>query len=264
MSKLIIVSNRLPLTIETVQDKHICRQSSGGLISAVTAYLNIGGREKFTQVVWAGIPGCSERVWETVMSRQEQLDYVFQPVFLNWKTYELYYNGFSNSLLWPLFHYFPSFADYNENHYAAYITANQAFVDALTGSIRENDTVWIHDYHLLPLAGLLRKRFPKLTIGFFLHIPFPSYEIFRVIPKLWQRALLEGMLGADLVGFHTADYVAHFLTCVKKVMKYEFNEQGISLTNRTVKVSAFPIGIDFNYFNDAFDNAEVTQIRETL
>lgn len=262
MSKLIIVSNRLPLTVETIQDKPVFRQSSGGLISAVTAYLNIGGRDKFSQVVWAGVPGCSERVWESLMHTQEEVDYLYKPVFLNRKTYELYYNGFSNSLLWPLFHYFPSFADYNETYFASYMNANREFAEALMNTIKEDDTVWIHDYHLLPLAGMLRKFFPKVTIGFFLHIPFPSYEIFRVVPKQWQRAILEGVLGADLVGFHTSDYVTHFLMCVKKVMKLEVDGQNISYYSRQVKVAAFPIGIDYNQFNDAYDDPEVVGIRK--
>ncbi|RYY51863.1 MAG: bifunctional alpha,alpha-trehalose-phosphate synthase (UDP-forming)/trehalose-phosphatase, partial [Chitinophagaceae bacterium] len=175
--------------------------------------------------------------------------------------YERYYNGFSNSLLWPLFHYFPSFAEYDPSFFDAYITVNRAFYRALAAEIKPGDVVWIHDYHLLPLAGMLRDKFPDLTIGLFLHIPFPSYELFRVIPKRWQKALLEGMLGADLIGFHTAEYVAHFLKTVDMSLKTEHDEQYIQWGTRQVQVDAFPVSIDFEVFNSAFDHPGVDSLR---
>lgn len=260
--RLFIISNRLPLTIEQVDSIYTMRQSSGGLISAVSAYLKGDGEETFSEKIWAGVPGCNEKSWEIANNDHTPHDYNYLPVFMKNKTYELYYNGFSNSLLWPLFHYFPSFAEYNSSYFDAYMEANKTFADILSQKIRNDDVVWIHDYHLLPLAGMLRKMFPTLTIGFFLHIPFPSYELFRVIPKQWQREILTGMLGADLIGFHTVDYSSHFLSCVEMALKIEHDGQHISWENRQIKVDAFPIGIDYELFNNAYSDSKVAAIRK--
>ncbi|WP_285008045.1 bifunctional alpha,alpha-trehalose-phosphate synthase (UDP-forming)/trehalose-phosphatase [Pedobacter faecalis] len=258
--RLLIVSNRLPLTIEKKDHIYQPRQSSGGLISAVDAYLNGEGEEVFSERLWAGVPGVSSEVWDVVDARQS--DYHYLPVFPGEEEYEQYYNGFSNSLLWPLFHYFPSFAEYEPASFDAYMAVNKSFCRALCAEIRPGDVVWIHDYHLLPLAGMLREKRPDLTIGLFLHIPFPSYELFRVIPKRWQKALLEGMLGADLIGFHTAEYVAHFLKTVDMSLKITHDDQYIQWGTRQVQVDAFPVSIDFDLFNEAFDHPGVESLRQ--
>lgn len=263
MSKLYVVSNRLPLTIEKKDGGYTCRQSSGGLVSAVSAYLDSDVKGSFSEIIWAGVPDCSENAWRAAMAGDTGANYKYLPVFLNKRRYDLYYNGFSNSIVWPLFHYFPSFADYNSGYYDAYREANEIFAECLLSALRKEDTVWIHDYHLLPLAALLRERLPGITIGFFLHVPFPSYEIFRVLPKEWQKTMLEGMLGADLIGFHTLDYAAHFLSCVDAILKPERDGQFISWHNRQVKADAFPISIDFDSFNNAYDEPEVKRIRKS-
>ena len=259
--RLFIVSNRLPLTIEQAASGFTCRQSSGGLISAITAYLSHNGAGAFEGAIWAGVPGCTEDVWNDAMNHHAPLDYDYLPVFIDDADYDGYYNGFSNSLIWPLFHYFPSFAEYDTVFFDAYLKANSRFADELAAQLRKDDVVWIHDYHLLPLACMLRERFPTLTIGFFLHIPFPSYELFRVLPKGWQRAILKGMLGADLIGFHTIDYTQHFLSCVSEILKADQEGQYISWQNRKVKADAFPISIDFNLWNGAWADEVVTQKR---
>ncbi|ETZ19567.1 bifunctional alpha,alpha-trehalose-phosphate synthase (UDP-forming)/trehalose-phosphatase [Pedobacter sp. V48] len=258
--RLLIVSNRLPLTIEKKENVYQSRQSSGGLISAVDAYLGGDGKEVFSERIWTGVPGVGSEIWDT--TDLGQTGYQYLPVFPSEEEYEQYYNGFSNSLLWPLFHYFPSFAEYEPAFFDAYITVNKAFCRTLSAVIKPGDVVWIHDYHLLPLAGMLREKFPDLTIGLFLHIPFPSYELFRVIPKRWQKALLEGMLGADLIGFHTAEYVAHFLKTVDMSLKTTHDNQYIQWGNRQVQVDAFPVSIDFNLFNGAFDHPGVDSLRQ--
>ena len=258
--RLLIVSNRLPLTIEKKESEYLPRQSSGGLISAVEAYLNGEGKEEFSARIWAGVPGVSQQVWDKVDLGQS--DYHYLPVFPGEEAYEQYYNGFANSLLWPLFHYFPSFADYHPSFFENYIAVNKIFCQQLSLEIRPGDVVWIHDYHLLPLAGMLREKFPELTIGLFLHIPFPSYELFRVIPKRWQKTLLEGMLGADLIGFHTAEYVSHFLKSVDMCLKMSHDDQYIQWGNRQIQVDAFPVSIDFDLFNEAFDHPGVGSLRQ--
>ncbi|ATP58214.1 bifunctional alpha,alpha-trehalose-phosphate synthase (UDP-forming)/trehalose-phosphatase [Pedobacter ginsengisoli] len=258
--RLLIVSNRLPLTIEKTDNLYIPRQSSGGLISAVEAYLNSKGKNNFTEQLWAGVPGVDREVWDK--TELDESHYQFMPIFTSQEDYEHYYNGFSNSLLWPLFHYFPSYAAYEPSFFEAYLSVNKVFCETLSATIREDDVVWIHDYHLLPLAGMLREKHPNITIGLFMHIPFPSYELFRVIPKKWQRALLEGMLGADLIGFHTADYVAHFLKSVDIALKTTHDNKYIQWGTRQVQVDAFPISIDFSLFNNAFHQPEIQSLRK--
>lgn len=260
MSRLFVVANRLPVSIEKQGEKFIYRQASGGLVTAISAYLNKTGNHRFTQKIWAGVADCSEKTWQAAVD-SINTDYDFKPLFLPAKLYDQYYNGFANSVLWPLFHYFPSFADYQPSFFEAYQKVNAEFADCLLKTLNTDDTVWIHDYHLLPLAAMLRKKMPGLTIGFFLHIPFPSYELFRVIPRAWQQELLTGMLGADVIGFHTEDYQMHFVNCVKKILKVRVEEQQMHWQGRTIRTGAFPIGVDFDRFNSASTNLEVLSKR---
>ncbi|RZK49967.1 MAG: bifunctional alpha,alpha-trehalose-phosphate synthase (UDP-forming)/trehalose-phosphatase [Pedobacter sp.] len=259
--RLIVVSNRLPLTVESSEQGYLTRPSSGGLVSAVNAYLNTGGHEVFTEKIWLGMPGCSTEIWDSLALDNKAEAYNYLPVFISEETYDLYYNGFSNSVLWPLFHYFPSFAVYNAEYFEAYINANVKFCKVLAANLQKGDVVWIHDYHLLPLAGMLRKQFPELTIGVFLHIPFPSFELFRVIPKKWQKEILQGMLGADLVGFHTAEYVLHFLRSCELSLGAERDGQTIIWNNRRIKADAFPISIEYGIFNEALNSPEVKSLK---
>jgi trehalose 6-phosphate synthase/phosphatase len=261
--RLIIVSNRLPVNIEGEGDDMHVKAASGGLITAMNSYLQ-GGNTGFSQVLWAGVPGCSPATWEIATRKIPASDYTYLPVFMNAKTYEEYYNGFSNSVLWPLFHYFPSYAEYKPNYFDHYMKANEHFLDSIVRHARPGDTIWIHDYHLLALADMLRKQLPQVTIGFFLHIPFPSYEIFRLIPGKWQEQLLNGLLGADLIGFHTIDYAAHFLQSIQMILGLDHERHIIKHKNRLVKVDVFPISIDYKCFNNAYDKEEVRLLRCSL
>jgi len=261
--RLYIISNRLPVTIEHIDNTYSYRQSSGGLISAISTYLSKNGKDEFSEKIWAGIPGVEEKVWNSIAGDTDDNDFKYMPVFANAKKYEAYYNGFSNSLLWPLFHYFPSYAEYKTSDFEAYMAINKLFADSLSRQLKEGDVVWIHDYHLLPLAGMLRKLIPGLTIGFFLHIPFPAYEIFREIPKLWQREILSGMLGADLIGFHTIEYASYFMSSVEMTMKIKSDGTHLTWQNRKIKVDAFPVSIDFDLFNDASQTESVLAIKQS-
>jgi trehalose 6-phosphate synthase/phosphatase len=141
---------------------------------------------------------------------------------------------------------------------------NEQFAETLLKNLRPHDTVWIHDYHLLPLAALLRKEIPELTIGFFLHIPFPSFEIFRLLPKKWQEDLLKGMLGADLIGFHTIDYASHFLQSILMVLGLDNDRNLIHYDNRLIKIDVFPISIDYDKFHHAYTDENVISRRKSL
>ncbi|WP_207625792.1 trehalose-6-phosphate synthase, partial [Niastella populi] len=160
------------------------------------------------------VPGCSKNTWSEKAENNIDPNFTYLPVFIKPAQYSGYYNGHANSLLWPLFHYFPSYAEYNADHYEQYGQVNEHFAHSLLKHLLPGDTVWIHDYHLLALPQLLRNEMPELTIGFFLHIPFPSYEIFRLLPRSWQQEHLKGLLGADMIGFHTMDYASHFLQSI--------------------------------------------------
>lgn len=256
--RLFIVANRLPLTVE-IRDGHpVCRQSSGGLISSITAYLARGGQGQFQQRFWVGVPSCDKLTWQQSVN-DGPADFEYLPVFSDPELYEMYYDGFSNSLLWPLFHYFPSYAKYNELHYSAYIEVNERFADRLLQKLRASDVVWIHDYHLLPLAGILRERLPGLMIGFFLHIPFPAFEIFRLLPRLWQKELLTGMLGADLLGFHTAEYCRYFRDAVRNRLGIAANDDLFDFKGRVIKTDVFPVGIDFEAFNGLHQQPDLSE-----
>jgi trehalose 6-phosphate synthase/phosphatase len=161
-----------------------------------------------------------------------------------------FYQGFCNRTIWPLFHYFPSYAVFDEEYWRAYETINQAFCDAALEIIQPGDLIWVQDYHLMLLPKLLRDKLPQASIGFFLHIPFPSYEIFRLLPALWRRQILEGLLGADLVGFHTHHYAQYFLRCVSLLLGYEHDLGMVTVREHLSRVDTFPMGIDFQKFHD--------------
>lgn len=262
--RLFIVSNRLPINIESVEGKLSVKSSSGGLVSAIDSYLNQDNRTDFSKTYWVGMPCCSPADWSEIIPQLAASEHDYIPVHFNKKAYDQYYNGFSNSTIWPLFHYIPSFAEYNRLNYDSYQKANVAFAEVLQKHLRPNDVVWIHDYHLMPLANLIRQRIPSITIGFFLHIPFPSFEIFRLLPKQWQHDILTGILGADLIGFHTIDYATYFLNSVQMMLGYENDMNIIRHQDRLIKVDVFPISIDYAKFNNAFTDQKVSSLRTEL
>lgn len=264
--RLFIISNRLPINIESSESEFEVKPSSGGLVTAISSYLKNANPEsyQFSKTFWIGAPGCDISTWEKAQNEIDSSEYNYLPVFINNELYDSYYNGFSNSMLWPLFHYFPSYAEFDIDYFEDYMKVNREFLSAVLKNARENDIIWIHDYHLLPLAGMIRKEFPDITIGFFLHIPFPSYELMRLLPKKWQQELMNGMLGADLIGFHTIDYASHFLECARMILGLENDMHIISHQNRLIKADVFPIGIDFDCFNNAYDNKTIASMRHDM
>ncbi|HEX4373917.1 MAG TPA: bifunctional alpha,alpha-trehalose-phosphate synthase (UDP-forming)/trehalose-phosphatase [Puia sp.] len=269
MSRLIIISNRLPFSVDRDGDKVTVRQSSGGLVSAIKSYFeNTSEKEKtITEKLWVGVADFPQEDWRAVEKEQnENGDFEVLPLFAfnDKQLYEDYYNGFSNSVLWPLFHYFSSLAEYKTNYFEAYMKVNLFFADQLTPILRPDDIIWIHDYQLMLLPQLLRGENPELSIGFFLHIPFPSYEIFRLLPTEWKKTLLQGVMGADLIGFHTHDYVQHFIQSVKMVLGVDNYFQNLQYQERLVKVDLFPIGIDFKKFNSTKNDPVIMQMRDDL
>lgn len=258
MSKLIIASNRLPITITKRKGKFRVQSSTGGLVTA------LGGLEKSQRRVWIGWPGISlspsNPEAKDIEALLEPEDY--HPVFLPRHEIDAYYHGFCNETIWPLFHYFVQFAIYEKDYWKAYKRVNEAFCDEIMDVAEPDDIIWIHDYHLMILPELLKQKLPGAKIGFFLHIPFPSSEIFRLIP--WSKDIIQGLLGADLIGFHTFDYVRHFLESVRRVLGYEHALGQIMVHSRAVKVDAFPMGVDYEKFSTAVHNPDVQKRMESL
>ncbi|HEX9513626.1 MAG TPA: bifunctional alpha,alpha-trehalose-phosphate synthase (UDP-forming)/trehalose-phosphatase [Puia sp.] len=262
MGRLIIISNRLPFSLDREGDKVNIRQSSGGLVSAIKSYFENTAAQKgeLTEKLWMGVADFPQEDWELAASHIAGLEFAVIPVFADKELYDKYYNGFSNSVLWPLFHYFSNLVNYEAQYFDAYIQVNQLFADTLIPLLEPGDQVWVHDYQLMLLPRLLRSKKPEATIGFFLHIPFPSYEIFRLLPSEWKSTLLQGVMGADLIGFHTYDYVQHFLHSVKMLLGVDNYFHNLQYQDRIVRIDLFPIGIDYNKFHEAANNPEIREI----
>lgn len=269
--RLLIVSNRLPLTVAVEDGELIFHESVGGLVSGLSSYLasikDIPASR--TDYLWIGWPGISveERLQHDLQRRL--LDELHAwPIFIDETVMDDFYHGFCNKTLWPLFHYFPSYTNYNQTSWETYQEVNRQFCDTIMQIAQPDDMIWIQDYHLMLLPRLLRERAPELKIGFFLHIPFPSYEIFRLLPSNWRADLLRGLLGADLIGFHTHDDTQYFLTCVSRILGIEHARHSLQIDQRAVRADAFPISIDFERFAAATQQPDVQeelqQIREQL
>ncbi len=245
MSRLVIVSNRLPITLSRKEGKFQIESSAGGLATG------LGSIHRAKDSLWVGWCGIAR---ERLKGCEDEVDAMLQAenckgVRLTRHDVEYYYYGFSNKTIWPLFHYFPTYTIYNKHFWEAYKHVNKAFCDEVVKIAREGDTIWVHDYQLMLLPKMLRDRLPDATIGFFLHIPFVSSEVFRLLP--WREEILEGLLGADLVGFHTYDYARHFGESVRRVCGYEHNFGYMAVGSRTIRVDAFPMGIDYRRYSTA-------------
>lgn len=256
--RIINISYRLPISLKKKGDKIELKPSDGGLATAIRS-LKTEGKE----LLWTGVADFSRSDFENGKSQLKEV-FKIQPLFLDKTLNNGFYKGFSNAVLWPLFHYFPSFVEFNDDHYQKYIEANQFIADQIATFGREDDVYWIHDYQLIPLAGMLRKEFPKAKIGYFLHIPFPSFELIRLIPKYARNYLLNSMLGADLIGFHTHEYAIHFLNSIQMSEGIRHKQYELRFKHRNIKIGVFPISVDFEKFNSSYEHSLVIKHREEL
>jgi trehalose 6-phosphate synthase/phosphatase len=265
--RIIVVSNRLPFTVTHGSDGVQFHESAGGVASGLRALLFSAqsSLSAISEYIWVGWPGSTIDAELRASVRAKALsEFGCYPVFLSGDDFEKFYEGFCNKTIWPLFHYFTSNAQYDEGYWQQYQKVNEAFCAALLEMVRPNDVLWIHDYHLMLLPDLLRKTFPKICIGFFLHIPFPQFEIFRMLPGQWRREILQGLLGADFIGFHTHDYAEYFLRSVHRILGREHRMGQLTVKDRAVKVGAAPMGIDFTKFHDAAATVEVQAVQKQL
>lgn len=262
--RLILVSNRLPYKLLERNNKISLKQSDGGLVTALISYFERGST-RFAEKWWVGAADFSEERWKRYQAAsRHDAAFRIEPVFIPSRTYEKYYSGFCNSLIWPLFHYFVTYVIYDEDQFQSYEEVNRRFAEKLLHIIRPGDILWIHDYHHMVLPGMIREKVPDAIIGFFLHIPFPSFEIFRTIHRKWKERLINGLLGADLIGFHTHEYVQHFLKTVRMVTGYDHQYRSINVGDRVVKADMFPLGIDYDKFHGAIQNPKVAELRKSI
>lgn len=234
-----------------------------GLAAYVEAFKRV--HVPATEAVWIGWPGGTiDAGLRDELKKKAMAKFHSYPVFLSQDEMDKFYLGFCNATIWPLFHYFLPFTTYEDTAWQQYKHVNELFCEAMLDVIREDDLVWIHDYHLMLLPALLKARAPDLAVGFFLHIPFPSFEVFRLMPGRWRREILEGLLGADLIGFHTYEYGQYFLQSVLRILGHEHHMGQILTSERVVKVDTFPMGIDFEKFAAAVNNSNIRRERQKL
>ncbi len=252
MGKLIVVANRLPISATRCEGEFQFTPSPGGLA------VGLASLPESLERLWMGWPGIANeqlKPHEEDPIREKLAKESCAPVFLSQKQIDQYYLGFCNKTIWPLFHYFPVRTVFELQYWEAYKQVNEIFRDDILKVAQPGDSVWVHDFQLMLLPHLLRQAMPDLEIGYFHHIPWPSFELFRLLP--WREEILNGLLGSDLVGFHSYDYVRHFLSSVSRIAGLEHTLGRVNVENRIVKVDAFPMGIDFDRYAGAVNKPEV-------
>jgi trehalose 6-phosphate synthase len=258
LADLVIVANRLPVDRVTLADGSLdWRPSPGGLVTAIEPVM------RANDGVWIGWPGGDETGLEPFEHDGMQLD----PISLSAEEIELFYEGFSNGTLWPLYHDVVAKPEFHREWWDSYVAVNRRFAEHAAARAARDATVWVHDYQLQLVPGMLRELRPDLRIGFFLHIPFPPAELFQQLP--WRRQILEGLLGADLVGFQLPGGAQNFVRLVRQRVGHKTHRDLVYLPDgRTVRASAFPISIDVADFEELARTPEVAeraaQIREAL
>lgn len=260
--KLITVSFRLPYRFSIVRSKLVVSPSVGGLATALCSYFENenGAKNKFDSLHWIGVSDISKKAFDKTSSPDtiEKENVIMHPVFLPAQMKEKFCDGFCNSVLWPLFLYFPSFVVYKNEFFDEYINANQIMCKKILEVYQHGDIIWVHDYHWMLLPGMLREALPDARIGFFLHIPFPSFELYRLLPKPWRTQLILGLTGADVIGFQTDNFSRHFIDSVSNTLSTMSEEdRSFTVNDRTTLVNSFPISIDYEKFNIASKTPEV-------
>lgn len=246
--RLVICSNREPYTVTKTSDGYNYEATLGGLVSALIPIMRA---TRGLWVSWAG--GELEEKNQLPVNQnvpEDEPQFTQRRVFLTEREVNNYYYGFANQALWPLSHYFLERSNFNEEHWEAYRRVNQKFADAIHEELdQENDLLWLQDYHMALVAGMLKERNSELKSGIFWHIPFPHADFFRFIP--WRVEILQGMLGNDVIGFHLPQYCLNFGRAVEKILGYEWNRKKyeIYVGDRTVKLLPCGIGVNFDYFD---------------
>jgi trehalose 6-phosphate synthase/phosphatase len=240
--RLLVVANRLPVRVASEAGEPRIEASTGGLATGLR------GPHERSGGLWFGWPGPLHmlRAAQKRALLAELAARRLSPIELRRQEIDDYYSGFANGVLWPVFHYQLDRLPLTTPDWDAYVKVNRRFADAVAAEHRDGDVIWVHDYHLLLVPAMLRERLPRSTIGFFLHIPFPASEVFRVLP--WRADLLRGLLGADLIGFHTLGYVRHFAAALLRVLGLEVDIDRVDVDGRQARICALPMGVDVQTF----------------
>ncbi len=248
-SRLVVVSNRLPFTSVRRGDRFRFKRSPGGLVAALDPALSRRGG------VWIGWPGAemdeAASAAEMVPPPRRSDKVRYRAVPLSRREVALYYEAFSNRTLWPLFHYFLARTEIDSASWEVYERVNERFAAATAEESTDRDLVWVQDYQLMRLPRYLRRMAPHRRVAFFLHIPFPSFEVLRVLP--WARHLMRGLLDCDLVGCQSQEHADHLLSCAEQMLGASVNRsEGVAyFEGRPTAVQAHPISIDFDMFDRA-------------
>ena len=235
--RLIVLSNRLPVTVRRNRGRLAVERSAGGLVAAMDPAMRQRGG------VWIGWPGAQLKPAERI--EIEGSPYELRPVPLSTNETKRFYHGYSNGALWPLFHSLPEHMALDRRNWEVYEAVNERFAEAAVEAMEDDDLIWVHDYHLMLCPEFIRRRRPEARIAFFLHIPFPPYDLYRILPS--YRAVLRGLLACDLVGFHCPGYVENFEDCVERLLgaRVDRDSGRIEHGDHTLTVGAFPLGIDY-------------------
>ncbi len=266
-TRLVVVSNRLPISLSRQEGRWTVTAGSGGLVTALAPVLmNRGG----LWIGWAGAAADAELA-PLLEDFSRDAGYDLRPVFLDEKDIAGYYHGFSNEIVWPLFHDLPSRCNFQPDYWRSYLDVNLRFAEATARHSRPSDYIWVHDYHLMHMAFVLRNMGVERQCGFFLHIPFPPPDIFLKLP--WRGKIIRALLEYDLVGFQTLRDRRNFVACMEALVPGirvagRGNIVSIAWKNRQIRVGSFPISIDFNSFAGLATDREVVrraeEIREAL
>ncbi len=249
--RLIIVSNRLPITAQIEGSTVKLVQGSGGVATGL-----LGCHER-SGGLWIGWPGITQRLSKlqrAALDRELQQRRIV-PLYLSRHQIKEYYEDFSNGVLWPVFHYLLDRVPLGPSAWQSYVDVNQQFAEMVVQHYQAGDMIWVHDYQLLLVPGMLRQKLPDARIGFFLHIPFPASEVFRILP--WRREILDGLLGADLIGFHTHAYMQHFATALADLAGLDPEDGRVWIDDREVCFGVSPMGIDAHRFQELAASAAV-------
>ena len=245
MKKLFIASKQIPVNV---------LNDSSGIKLEHSGEISFPGLKDFYRqfdTSWVGYTGLADHEYsdkEKTNLESKLSEFSCIPVYSSAEDYKYFLHDFSRNTIWPLFHFYPQDTLYNDRAWESYVRVNRIYAEKIASLMNDGDILWVHDFHLMLLPKMIRSLKPSVSTGLFIHIPFPSYEVFRLLP--WRKEILEGMLGADLIGFHTFGYVRHFLSSVRRLLGYDTVFNRISIGERTLMADAFPRGIHYERFVD--------------
>lgn len=257
-SRLIIASNRLPIAVSTEEDTVTVRPSTGGLVTAMEPVLSVSSG---VWVGWCGLAGEPPGVMEAISSFSDQAGFDLIPVVLNENQTAGFYGGFSNAIVWPLFHDLQSLCNFEPSYWQMYREVSSVFASKIGETVAANDVVWVHDYHLMGVGSRLKQSGITNQCIFFLHIPFPSPDIFLKLP--WRNEVLEDLLSYDLIGFQTSrdlkNFIDNYNLLYNQSIPYQAGRATVSIRNKQIVAGAFPIAIDFQEFDSQTQTPEIVE-----